>query len=297
MSLARGLHLGALHRGGGGASSSTSSPLPATPRRHTRPSFSSRPDGLGGAACPRCLSALSAASACASPAPPQTHRPDLLGGASAPSTPLLSAESPSPPPPPPDPGANEYFLQVGVAIRTLRDEFPQLFEAEPSCDIFREDIHFTDRVGLPGAPAQAVGKEAYKGVFWRLRAHRSLFFSKVHVSILRIWQPRDRTLAVRWSIQASPRLLGSLGAGDVHYDGISWYKLDGKGLIYEHLVDNVDWGDPPLARNSSSLQALLQGLQPQPRPSFFAEGLRGLTLALTTLLGGRRGRTAGGGHQ
>lgn len=183
---------------------------------------------------------------------------------------LLAEQEPSLPPPPPSGGPdNEYFLQVGVAIRTLRDDFPALFERDPDFSLFRDDIAFVDRVGLPGAPASAAGLEAYRRVFWQLRLHRSLFFSRATVSILRIWQPRERTLAVRWSVAAAPRLLASLGAGDVHWDGISWYKLDSKGRIYEHVLDNVDWGDPPLARNS--LSSILSGFaQPaQPTPSFF----------------------------
>jgi hypothetical protein len=188
---------------------------------------------------------------------------------------------------------NEYFLQVGVAIRTLRDDFPLLFEREPSLDIFRDDVTFVDRVGLPGAPAHAAGLEEYKRVFWQLRMHRSLFYSRCHVSILRIWQPRERTLAVRWSVAAAPRILASLGAGDMHYDGISWYKLDSRGKIYEHVLDNVDWGDPPLARNG--LSSILAGIvaPAQPTPSFFAQAVglaggayRGLAAAARALRGG-----------
>jgi len=78
-------------------------------------------------------------------------------------------------------------------------------------------------------------------------------------------------LAVRWSIAAQPRLLSSFGADDVHYDGISEYKLDRNGRIYEHRISNVDWGgQEPL--KSRSLAALLASLAPNqlPTPSFFS---------------------------
>ena len=166
---------------------------------------------------------------------------------------------------------NEYYLQCGVAIRTIRDEFPHIFSRDPSYDIYRDDVVFTDNAAcLPGVPSQAVGKEAYKRVFWSLRLHGAVFFARPPlVNILRIWQPRDGTLAVRWSIAAQPRLLSSFGADDVHFDGVSEYKLDRAGRIYEHRVNNVDLlpGEPLKSR---SLAALLASLAPSqlPTPSF-----------------------------
>jgi hypothetical protein len=158
-----------------------------------------------------------------------------------------------------------------VAIRTLRDEVPHMFSREMSYDIYRDDVVFTDAGSvLPGVPAHAVGKDAYRRVFWSLRLHGALFFARPPVvSLLRIWQPREGTLAVRWSIAAQPRLLSSFGADDLHYDGISEYKLDRKGLIYEHRIDSVDLiVDAP--QRSRSLAALLASLSPSqvPTPRF-----------------------------
>ena len=156
-----------------------------------------------------------------------------------------------------------------MAVRTLRDELPGMLDRELSYDIYREDIAFVDHVGMPGVPSEAHGLDAYRRVFLSLRLHATLCFSSRRVSLLRIWQPRERTLAVRWSVAAAPRLLSSLGAGDVHYDGISEYKLDARGMIYEHKIENVDLGTPPALR-SRTLEQLLAGLAPaqSPTPSF-----------------------------
>ena len=148
------------------------------------------------------------------------------------------------------PRAPALFLpQCGVAVRTLRDELPGMLDRELSYDIYREDIAFVDAVGMPGVPSEAHGLDAYRRVFLSLRLHAQLCFSSRRVSLLRIWQPRERTLAVRWSVAAAPRLLSSLGAGDIHYDGISEYKLDARGMIYEHKIENVDLGTPPALRS------------------------------------------------
>ena len=37
------------------------------------------------------------------------------------------------------------------------------------------------------------------------------------------------------------------------FDGISEYKLDSKGKIYEHKLTNVQMRDPPLARSPLSI--------------------------------------------
>ena len=159
--------------------------------------------------------------------------------------------------------------QCGVAIRTLRDELPAMFERDLSYDIYRPDIVFVDHTSLPGVPSEAHGLDAYKRVFLSLRLHGALCFASTRVSLLRIWQPRERTLAVRWSVAATPRLLSSLGLDDMHFDGISEYKLDNRGMIYEHVVCNCDFGTQQPLR-SRALAQLLAGLAPaqSPTPSF-----------------------------
>ena len=158
--------------------------------------------------------------------------------------------------------------QCGVAIRTLRDELPAMFERDLSYDIYRPDIVFVDHTSLPGVPSEAHGLDAYKRVFLSLRLHGALCFASTRVSLLRIWQPRERTLAVRWSVAAAPRLLASLGAGDVHFDGISEYKLDSAGMIYEHKVDNCDYDAPRRARSLAQLLSSLAPAAQSPTPSF-----------------------------
>jgi hypothetical protein len=60
----------------------------------------------------------------------------------------------------------------------------------------------------------------------------------VQVEVQRIWERDSRTVAVRWKLRCFPRLLDrSL----VNLDGISEYRFNDKGLIYEHKVL------PPLA--------------------------------------------------
>lgn len=55
----------------------------------------------------------------------------------------------------------------------------------------------------------------------------------MQVEVQRIWERDSRTVAVRWNLRCFPRLLDrSL----VNLDGISEYRFNDKGLIYEHKV-------------------------------------------------------------
>lgn len=228
-----------------------------------------------------CAAALARGSRARRP-PRFSHRLPAFGLALPP---LNAADGPCTPPP-----NSEYYLQAracspspvpplahasfqcGVAIRTIRDEFPRIFEQDLTYSIFRDDVVFVDDVGLPGMGmgglnATASGIDAYKRAFWMLRLHGRVLYSRVRVVVLRIWQPRDRQLAVRWSIVASPRLLSSLGIDDIHFDGISEYKLDSRGLIYEHRFTKTDTGKPSAVRNR--LAAILAAIQSPAQPALY----------------------------
>ncbi len=61
---------------------------------------------------------------------------------------------------------------------------------------------------------------------------------------------------LRWTVHGIPRVPWE---AEGTFDGISTYKLDQTGKIYEHCVDNVLLRDPPMLRNP-----LLAGLNLQP---------------------------------
>ena len=62
-------------------------------------------------------------------------------------------------------------------------------------DIYRDDIVFTDTRNV------FKGKKNYKTIFWSLRFHGKLFFSRLTVRVLRIWQPNENL--IRYALQAT----------------------------------------------------------------------------------------------
>lgn len=92
-------------------------------------------------------------------------------------------------------------------------------------DIYRDDITFRD-------PRNAFsGLKNYKLIFWSLRFHGRIFFTKLYVEVRRIWQPQDGLICMRWTVHGIPRVPWE---AEGTFDGISQYKLDSDGKIYEH---------------------------------------------------------------
>ncbi|KAG1674930.1 hypothetical protein FOA52_014723 [Chlamydomonas sp. UWO 241] len=130
----------------------------------------------------------------------------------------------------------DYYANVGDAIRALRADIPNLFKKDLNYEIYREDIVFVD-------PRNTIkGKKNYRILFWSLRFHGAIFFSNLYVEVKRVWQPEDDVIKMRWTVHGIPRVPWE---AEGLFDGISSYKLDRHGKIYEHAVDNVllsdDW--------------------------------------------------------
>lgn len=128
-------------------------------------------------------------------------------------------------------------------------------------DIYREDIVFRD-------PRNVFrGIKNYRTIFWSLRFHGRIFFRHLYVEILSIWQPGDKQIKMRWKVHGIPRVPWET---EGTFDGISTFKLDSHGKVYEHQVDNVIFRDnPPLrlpifARINLVPGAVSNGGQPCP---------------------------------
>lgn len=71
----------------------------------------------------------------------------------------------------------------------------------------------------------------YQLIFWSLRFHGRIFFKQLYVDVRRIWQPSDGVICMRWTVHGVPRVPWE---AEGTFDGISQYKLDSDGKIYEH---------------------------------------------------------------
>ncbi|XP_059634284.1 uncharacterized protein LOC132276726 [Cornus florida] len=160
-----------------------------------------------------------------------------------------------------DEDKQNYYLNMGYAIRTLREEFPEIFYKELSFDIYRDDIVFKDPLNT------FAGIENYKSIFWALRFHGRIFFKALWVDIISVWQPVESTIIVRWTVHGIPRVPWESRG---RFDGISEYKLDKHGKIFEHQVHNIALNAPPKFL-VLSVDELIQslGCPSTPKPTYF----------------------------
>lgn len=106
-------------------------------------------------------------------------------------------------------------------------------------DIYRDDVVFRD-------PRNCFrGIKNYKLIFWSLRFHGKIFFKNIFVEVKSLCQMSDREIRMRWTVHGMPRIPWET---EGTFDGVSTYKLDKHGKIYEHMVDNVIFKDPPVVK-------------------------------------------------
>ncbi|KAJ4824462.1 hypothetical protein Tsubulata_026819 [Turnera subulata] len=154
-----------------------------------------------------------------------------------------------------------YYVNMGYAIRTLREEFPALFCKEPSFDIYREDIVFKDPLN------SFSGIENYKSICWNLRLHGRIFFRALWIDIISISQPVEDVIMVRWIVHGLPRVPWESRA---RFDGLSEYKLDRNGKIFQHRVDNITFNSPPKFRMIALAEMIeVIGCSSTPKPTYF----------------------------
>jgi len=94
----------------------------------------------------------------------------------------------------------------------------------------------------------------------------------LQVEMQRMWQRDDKTIAVRWSVQCSPRLISGVTGSKVMLDGISEYKFNDDGKVCKHTVDVINWNG---LHNALGLKPSLLAAKFLPTPSCCNSNLAG----------------------
>ncbi|MFQ4146110.1 DUF2358 domain-containing protein [Chlorogloeopsis sp. ULAP02] len=120
----------------------------------------------------------------------------------------------------------DYQLQVERVIKTLKQDLPTLFEKDISYNIYTKDIYFRDPVNT------FKGKINYRIIFWTLRFHARLFFTKIYFDLHDVCQSDEDIILAKWTVRGVLRLPWK---ARIFFNGYSTYKLNKDGLIYEHI--------------------------------------------------------------
>ncbi|VVA91526.1 unnamed protein product [Arabis nemorensis] len=156
---------------------------------------------------------------------------------------------------------DEFYINLGVAVRTLREDLPLLFTRDLNYDIYRDDVTFVDPLNTFS------GIENYKLIFWALRFHGKILFRDISLEIFRVWQPSENMILIRWNLKGVPRVPWEAKG---EFQGTSRYKLDRNGKIYEHKVDNFAFNFPHQLKPAVSvLDLVTASTASTPNPTFF----------------------------
>ncbi len=120
----------------------------------------------------------------------------------------------------------DYQSQVEQVIETLKQDLPTLFKKDISYDIYTQNIYFRDPVN------KFKGKTNYHIIFWTLRFHARLFFTKIYFDLHEVYQSTQYTIMAKWTVRGVLRVPWK---AQVFFNGDSTYKLNQDGLIYEHI--------------------------------------------------------------
>ncbi|KAG1326394.1 hypothetical protein COCNU_01G003280 [Cocos nucifera] len=155
---------------------------------------------------------------------------------------------------------DDFYLNLGLAVRTLRDDLPALFSKDLNYDIYRDDITFVDPLST------FHGIENYKLIFWALRFHGRILFREIGLEIFRVWQPSENMILIRWELQGVPRVPWEARG---RFQGTSRYRLDRNGKIYEHKVDNLAFNFPRAVRPATVMDLVAATCPPSPNLTFW----------------------------
>lgn len=125
--------------------------------------------------------------------------------------------------------------------------------------IGRDDVTFKDPLNT------FTGIERYKLIFWALRFHGRILFREISLDVLRVWQPSDNVILIRWNLMGIPRVPWEAKG---EFQGTSRYKLDRNGKIYEHKVDNLAFNFPQTLKPAASVLDLVAACPASPNPTF-----------------------------
>ncbi|XP_068657154.1 uncharacterized protein [Aristolochia californica] len=153
----------------------------------------------------------------------------------------------------------DFYLNLGTAVRTLREDLPLLFSKDLNYDIYRDDITFSDPLNTFN------GIENYKLIFWALRFHGRILFREISLEVYRVWQPSENVILIRWNLRGVPRVPWEARG---QFQGTSRYKLDRNGKIYEHKVDNLAFNFPQTLRPGASVLDLVTACPASPNLTF-----------------------------
>jgi len=155
----------------------------------------------------------------------------------------------------------EFDMNVGKAVDTLRDDYPKIFRSCPDFSIYHKDLEVIDPSGV-----KLHGINNYKNFFRVLRAIVSLFYCSDDSALTFrfVFDQARSSIRFSWHAILVPKRIYGGYRNMLHLDGISVYEVDKSGVIVRHRVEHLLLNDNPVQAPKGIFEALVNEAQQVP---------------------------------
>mmetsp|Transcript_61077 Transcript_61077/g.149529 ORF Transcript_61077/g.149529 Transcript_61077/m.149529 type:complete len:584 (+) Transcript_61077:244-1995(+) len=148
----------------------------------------------------------------------------------------------------------EFEMQVGRAMDTLRSDYPDLLTHNPDYSIYDPMVELVDPSGV-----RLHGMKNYKNVYRLLHAIVNIFYcpERSGLTFRMCFDKARQNIRIHWNAQVIPREIFGGYKTTLHADGISIYEFDRRsGNITQHRLERLVINDAPVTPEQGIFAAL-----------------------------------------
>lgn len=156
----------------------------------------------------------------------------------------------------------EFEMQVGRAMDTLRDDYPNILEKDLDYSIYHSDLELIDPSGV-----HLHGLRNYENAIRLVHTMVGIFYcpDQSDLKFRMCFDKARQNIRIHWNARVVPKAIFGGYKTTLHVDGISIYELDRmSGNITQHRLERLVMNDDQLSPEQGIFAALrTQAIQSQ----------------------------------
>lgn len=135
----------------------------------------------------------------------------------------------------------EFEMQVGRAMNTLRADYPDILKKDPDYSIYSEDLELIDPSGV-----HLNGVKDYKNGIRLVHALVGIFYcpERSDLTFRMCFDKARQNIRIHWNARIIPKAIFGGTKSTLHVDGISIYEFDRmSGNITQHRLERLIMND------------------------------------------------------
>eukprot|EP00537_Pseudo-nitzschia_pungens_P013358 CAMPEP_0172383556 /NCGR_PEP_ID=MMETSP1061-20121228/1414_1 /TAXON_ID=37318 /ORGANISM="Pseudo-nitzschia pungens, Strain cf. pungens" /LENGTH=472 /DNA_ID=CAMNT_0013111841 /DNA_START=202 /DNA_END=1620 /DNA_ORIENTATION=+ len=149
---------------------------------------------------------------------------------------------------------NEFEMQVGRAMDTLRDDYPNILVKDPDYSIYSADMELIDPSGF-----HVHGVRNYENAIRLVHTLVSLFYcpEQSDLTFRMCFDKARQNIRIHWNAHVVPKAIFGGEKTTLHVDGISIYEFDRQtGNITQHRLERLVMNDDQITTEQGVFAAL-----------------------------------------